>query len=498
MNVKTIRYQQIDDTIFQDDNAVLELISLFESGEINFKLATSIDDVIMDANMVREVNGEFLIHFDLFPEWEKKFRMEYFFEKPAILVTNGAKILIKNTDVTKFKQTLGEGVRQACINIDAFRGDLGDNNWNHSKQSAYFRYDCNKINAHNCGVIYDMTTNKDQNYSCKNCVKIEIDESIVLFYYMYVEEKVGYFVFKTNDPINHDKFLRIINATRAAFSLISGFYIADSAYFISMQKRKKNTLTYRYENFNETIHTKKPLLDNILYHNIPQNKLHLTSDQFECFVKLLYTDDELLRSCILLTQASNIDDLSKGCLAAVALETITHKIVTKDKKDRTLIEDKKIYRQLKYELEKALKKIKNNIEKSIYDTLKSKIGKLHEQPNSIKLESPFVALGINLDEEEKYCISCRNHLLHGSLPKPISELFKSLTNEELLKLVSNRLIMLSSMLVLKKIGYEHNIVDWGYTEIAIRRKMANFENINGIGRAHRLIGNSNQGLSTVF
>ena len=73
MDEKAIKFQQISDTIFEDDNAALKLISLFESGKVDFKLATAIDNVIMDANMLREGNGEFLVHFNLLPEWEDKF-----------------------------------------------------------------------------------------------------------------------------------------------------------------------------------------------------------------------------------------------------------------------------------------------------------------------------------------------------------------------------------------------------------------------------------------
>ena len=181
MDERTIKFQQISDTIFEDDNAALKLISLFESGKVDFKLATAIDNVIMDANMLRESNGEFLVHFNLLPEWEDKFRMDYFFEKPAILATHGVRILINNTDVTAFKQSIGEGIKQASIKINAFRGDLDDNKWKNSKQSAYYRYDCDEFKAYSCGVFYDMTTSKDQNSSWKNCVKIKIDNRTILF-----------------------------------------------------------------------------------------------------------------------------------------------------------------------------------------------------------------------------------------------------------------------------------------------------------------------------
>lgn len=477
----------IENTIFEDDKAILRLIDLFELKEVPYKLTTTIEGVIMEAKMGREIDGKFKIDFDILPELHNRFEMHHFFEKPIMLVTSGANILVENVDVTQFRQTIEDGIRQASIWVDAFRGDLDDENWNMSKQSAYFRYDPSKFEAHRCGIIYDMTTNVNQDFSAKNCVKIEIDKLEILFYYIKVEEKIGYFVVKTNGPINHSIFVHFTKAVRAAFSLTSGFYFADSVYFFTMKKGKKDTLSYRYENFNESIHTARPLLDSLYYNDIPQSELYLNSEQFEQLVKLLFKDEELLRSCILLVQASCLDSLSKGCLAAVALETITNRIIDKNKTTSQLIEDKKIYKQLHYELRKGLKKIKNDISKSTFDKLSSKIGKLNEQSNSNKLSLPFDVLDISIDEEELYCISCRNNFLHGSLPSPTSKLYKSLTNEELLKLVSNKLIMLSAMLLFKKIGYSHNVIDWGITEIIFRRMMMNGESLKGAGRAHRLI-----------
>ena len=54
-----------------------------------------------------------------------------------------------------------------------------------------------------------------------------------------------------------------------------------------------------------------------------------------------------------------------------------------------LIEDKNIIRQLTYELKKAIKKIKDKVDKSTFDKLSSKIGKINELPNAIKLSTPF-------------------------------------------------------------------------------------------------------------
>jgi hypothetical protein len=141
----------------------------------------------------------------------------------------------------------------------------------------------------------------------------------------------------------------------------------------------------------------------------------------------MLNENEELLAPVYYSASSNINGSPKGCLAAVALETITNVILPKDEIVKPLIEDAEISSQLKYELKKALKKIKGKVTKPIYNSLDSKLGKINEQPNSSKLGSPFGVLSIDLDEEDLYCISCRNRFLHGSLPTPTTELFKSLT-----------------------------------------------------------------------
>lgn len=203
-------------------------------------------------------------------------------------------------------------------------------------------------------------------------------------------------------------------------------------------------------------------------------------------VRLLYQHEDLSRSCILLTQASNLKGISQGCLAAVALETITNKIV-KGESTEKLINDTTTASRLKHEMTKVLKTLKDKIGKDIYDVLLSKIGKLNERSNAQKLEAPFTELGIELDEDEKYCLSCRNLLLHGTLPKPKGDFYKILNEKELIKIISNRLIMLSTMLLLKKVGYEYKIVDWGYTEVSKLRSISMGKSISRAGNAFRTI-----------
>lgn len=104
-------------------------------------------------------------------------------------------------------------------------------------------------------------------------------------------------------------------------------------------------------------------------------------------------------------------------------------------------------------------------------------------PNAVKLESVFEKLGIVLDEEEQYCISCRNQFLHGALPK--HDKIKFLTINELVFMVSQRLIMLTAMLLLKKAGYSGLVNDWGYTEVMKLRAIRAGIPLRHVGNAHR-------------
>ena len=58
--------------------------------------------------------------------------------------------------------------------------------------------------------------------------------------------------------------------------------------------------------------------------------------------------------------------------------------------------------QLKYELLKGLKKIKDKISKEIYKRLESKLAQIDLPSNSERLEAPFDALGITLSEDESF------------------------------------------------------------------------------------------------
>lgn len=478
-----LKTKALPKTIFEAGNAVLHFISLIESSANTYKLGTDVQGLDVDTKFTKKDNGNFELSFTL--KEDDIFDIEYFFVKPAILVTTGMRILIQNKDVIGFQQSLNSSPEKKCqVEINAFRGDIDDSLWLQSKQGAYFKVNSSQFELHKSGIIFDITTNKDQKSSFKNAVQLDIEESTVLFYFERIDERYGYFIFQTQGVIDFDKFDKIINATRVALGLISGYYMADSVYYIS-QKRGKGIegLTYKYRNINETIKHNYPLIDKAVYKDISESELKLSSSQFNELVKLLYKHEEYYRASLLLITAGSTKGISKGSLASVALETISG-VVGKKLSSKKIITEKTAESQLLYELKKGLKKIASNITKEQYNVFETKINNINTIPNAQKLEDSFRLLEIELDDEELYCLSCRNKLLHGALPK--NKHFQMLSSDELIFLVSNRLIMLSTMLLLKMAGYKENVIDWGVTEISKKRTILRGEKVQH-GNAFRNI-----------
>lgn len=81
-----------------------------------------------------------------------------------------------------------------------------------------------------------------------------------------------------------------------------------------MKPKDKESLTFRYQSLNRSIHSTKPILDYHHYQNIDDERLLMSSDAFENLVKLLYKNVELRRACILITQAGTLDNVSKEAL----------------------------------------------------------------------------------------------------------------------------------------------------------------------------------------
>jgi hypothetical protein len=470
--------------MFETDRLVYEFIELLQAGKDSYKLFTTIPDFMIDANFQKTDNDNYELLFTLQPnELKKGLDLDYFFQRPFLLVSNRMKILVQNYDITSGKQGILED--SPCnfkIEVKAFKGDTDDDLWEQSKQKAYFKCKKSKFIPHKSGVLFDLTTKAKDNGDY-NAIILKIDNVELLFYYESITSEDGYYIFIPKESINFNKFQRIIHVIITSYGFLNGFLLKDTVYYFAQKEiNKRGLITFRYENFKESFYSKYPILDSGHYNDISNEDLQLTCAQFNHLVNLLYTNEEYFRAALLLISAGRLDGCDKASLGAVSLETIT-KEVWKDSTQK-IIEDKELNQKIRDQLKRCVESFSEQLTKKQLDLLKNKIDQINNKPNSDKLEDPFLLLNIPLDEDDLFCIDCRNRLLHGNLPRRKKDM--CLSDEELLDLVANRIVLLSSMLLLKLAGYTGLVIDWGMTKIIKWRMIKNGEKVTGGNSLRRI------------
>lgn len=463
----------------------MTFINGFEKGELDYVLAVDDPTRIYKAKFEKNEDDNFVLRFTAENE---DFNAEYFFKRPAILRAPGKiDIVLMNFDAVSFSQTLCPPCEISVI-YKSFSTEIDTSLWANSKHCAYLRYNKNDFRYSNLSLCFDLTTRKDQRSSWRNAfaIKVSSNNEILVSFEESLPGEDAYCVFRSQKPMDYELFEKYVNAVKTAIGLLGGYCFGDRMYGISAYiknlPKNKIPLVIRYVNTSKALHHEYPLLDSHHYNDLNEDKLKLSTNQFNKFIKLIVENEDYHRALRLLTTASAIEGPSRGAIAAVALESIANELVEKGPRSM-IVKDKTVASQLKYESEKFLKKMKPHLSKDEYCKIESKIGGLNHQPNAVKLESCFEKLGIKLSEEELFCISCRNTFLHGGLPK--NKDLQFLTKDELVFVVSHRLIMLSAMLVLKLADYNGLVNDWGYTVIVKRRTIREGNPILHSGNAHR-------------
>ncbi len=478
------------DTIFEQDKHMLTFVESVEKGETDFLLGIDNPTRVYNAKFEKNDDDNFILKFSV-PDGDD-FDGEYFFSKPAVLfVPNKIQILLLNTDALGFTQTINEkGPQEVKVTYKSFGTEVDPSKWKNSKHCAYIRYSKDDFRYTDMSLGYNMTTDKNQHSSWKNAFLIRLsgDNNIIVSFEEMMTGDDAYCVFRAQKIMSIDLFEKAVEAVRIVYGLLAGYSFADRGYFISDytddKPKDRIPLIVRYHNRERNKKHKYPLLDKTRYVDDDHKQFELTTEQMNALLQLLIKNEEFARAAKLLIDASAIDGTSRGVLAVVALETIANQLVQKSDEAK-VITDKEIASQLKYELNKGLKKIKEKVAAEDYKKLESKVNSVNNLPNAVKLESVFEQLRIELDEDEKICISCRNQFLHGWLPK--NKKLSFLTEQELVFMVSQRLIMLTAMLLLKKAGYSGMVNDWGYTEVVKLRAISEGRPLRHVGNAHKVV-----------
>lgn len=457
--------------MIERDKFIINFIENLEKGKVDYKF-TFIDDDSLDASGVY-INSQFKkndknnyeITFKASDsELENKLNPDYFMSKPSYLVSNGKLITgIENYNVLSVTQGIQEELpNNYRVEVNAFRQGVEFEKWQDSRQRAYIKFKNELFDPTNTAIQFDLNFN---GRSSKNALHISIDKTDLIFYYEQVDKEHGYFIFDANGLINFEKFKTIIETVSTAFGLITGYYLLGSIYYFSMKKESNSNspLSYYYENISQILKSDNGILKNGFYEDIPSDRITLSPSQFNNLVKKIYADDELYRGAKLLITAYNEKGCAKASLAAVALETITKRIDTESVSGK-IIEDKTIACGIRYKLKKVIKEYKESINSAQNELLVKKIDNINTNTNFNKLEEAFKSLNIKLKPEEVECIKSRNLFLHGNQPKNIKNL-KHLRQDEVLNVMSNRLVMLSCMLLLKISKFDGFVIDWGMTEV---------------------------------
>lgn len=465
------------------DQVYVNTINAIQRNTNCYKLRTTIHDQFIDANFGMNDDGNYELQFGITKECEENgIDISYFFSNPFILIAPGQNIFVQNTDIVEASQSIMNVYPLSCTVVTkAFKGDvrLDDSLWHQSKQVAFIPLNFSKFDPSLLGVIYNLSFNKAKPYpGFGNGIRLFVEKNEIAFYYAKADDDQWYYVFRAIRPIDYEVFRKIIDTTMTAYALISGYYMADSIFFFSQKSEKIEDLTYRYENLKKTINTESPLVGGHFFNDIAESRYKLTGKQFNDLVALLYTHEECNRAAMLLFTANKESGCAKGALGAVALETISN-VICRELAPKSIVNDKKIIRGIVHKLKQVIKSYRDGLTPDQIDALYKKIVVINTIPNTTKFLEAFNIVGIKLEEEEIYCLKNRNLFLHGSLPKRNQDV--GLSESELIDLVSNRIVMLSAMLLLKKTGYTGFVVDKGFTDInRLRRIRAGLTRPHGV------------------
>jgi hypothetical protein len=180
---------------------------------------------------------------------------------------------------------------------------------------------------------------------------------------------------------------------------------------------------------------------------------------FSNLVQLVYDDDAILRSAMMIVEASTFAiDIQLG-VYCVAFETITNQIMNKNKLKPPTIINKRVWKnniKPKFmEIINLMNEENNGIlGKEQIKFLEYKINDFNKPTNRDTLMLPFIKLEYALSKDELECIDYRNRSLHGTLP-----ILEGENEMDKLFYVNLTFHKLCSILILKLAGFNGYIIN---------------------------------------
>lgn len=152
----------------------------------------------------------------------------------------------------------------------------------------------------------------------------------------------------------------------------------------------------------------------------------------------------------------------RGAFLSVALESLTAHLQKTGLLDSVTLLPEEAWGALKTQLLEAVEAVSGELSEGQRRAIRNRIDGLNRATNSQKLKLPFESLGVNIDGDEKRAIDRRNKLLHqGRLldPKTVADKWRDAYKVEM------HMYTAINKLLLKYLGYEGPVIDWGRTSM---------------------------------
>lgn len=471
--------------------SILNFVHLIESDEPSYTIIFEKEGnpFPIDAKFNVTTNGDFALSFS-----SDSLISPIAFNAPLMEIhSEWYNIVFDSVDIRERRATYNNSIEKPDIYhiiTKSFRSAI-DNDWNDSYFCAFYKYDHSFFSPNKSCVLNNNTQPIGH-----NPVEINIGEcELTIFWGEKADGKEmdeRYLTLFSKTKTDFTTFKKVVDTIRVVWGLITGYYIGKSVYYVScVPERGWDGLSFMYNNLQEELVTYRGLLDTTLYDKISEEDLCLSIKEFEKLANLLYNNDSFFRAGQLLIQASHDEGLSKGGIAAVALEAITGEVEKIRKSKENDRNELKLPKTLFSELQGCICRFRgeDKITDSQCDHYLKKLNTFSTPFNSDKLIMPFEYLNITLNLSERDVINNRNSILHGNMPQAVREstFMSKLDKKDLIFYVSNKLIMLCGMLLFGMANVDKLIIDWGVTIIVMKHLIADGRNIDGYGKKHRRI-----------
>lgn len=285
-------------------------------------------------------------------------------------------------------------------------------------------------------------------------------------------ENSNYLVIECDKKIDFKSFKHFVNNIIVSIGFFTGeFYKKEEFYFQSIKEEFKYNIQFFYRNGNKKSNFLKPFTSQPISYSwqfsddfnpneeqLSEWSSHVDENIFASLVNLLIEKPKFYFSIRMLFQIFELSFIAKQATLFVVLETITSEI---NNEYHSLHIDKIIVRDESLSVLKKYVKTINDIDYEIIENAIDKID-LNISNNSVNFEWAFKSLNISLSHIDKKLFRKRNDIFHGRIISNASNInFEedSYDLEEEYISNSNRLYVLISKLILKKVGFSGYILN---------------------------------------